>query len=85
MEFSLLGLIIQIIGCILSSLKSVTSSKFLVGYHPLDLAFRMSFYAVIQMLLLAYVLGEIADIRGFYTFPLLNTFFLIINYDQCID
>lgn len=63
----MIGLIIQIIGCFLSSCKSVTASKFLVGnlkFHPIELAYRMAFYAVIQMFFFGILFGEIGSIIG---------------------
>lgn len=78
-----IGLLIQILGCFLSSCKSVTASKFLVGslkFHPIELAYRMSFYAVIQMLFFGIIFGEIGTIiENYKTYDLKLLFILLTN------
>ena len=58
-QFHFLGFICTLLVCFLSSLKSVTSQKFLVGklkFHPFDLLLRMSWMAAVQMFVLALIL-----------------------------
>jgi len=66
LEYTLLGIMIQLVGCIMSSFKSITASQFLVGdlkFHPIELSYRMSFYAALQMLVMAYFFGEFTGIQ----------------------
>jgi hypothetical protein len=66
LECTALGLTLTVSGCVLASLKGITAKAFLSGslkLHPLDLAYRMSSMAGVQMLLLAYVTDEFGAIR----------------------
>jgi drug/metabolite transporter (DMT)-like permease len=57
-EFHVFGFLLTLLVCFLSSLKSVTSQRFLVGklkFHPFDLLLRMSWMAAVQMALLSLV------------------------------
>lgn len=68
-NFSTKGFIFTILVCFLSSLKSVLSSKFLVGnlkFHPFDLLYRMSTYAVVQ-LFLGVIIFEREDIMEWWS------------------
>jgi len=59
-KFHMFGFIMTIIVCLLSSIKSVLSSKFLSGwnFHPMEFLLYMSFHALYQMLLVGYLVGE---------------------------
>lgn len=67
LEFTWVGFILTVTGCVLSSLKSITTSIFLVGdlkFHPMELILRMSSFAIPQMVILAYLYGETHKIFG---------------------
>ena len=58
-EFHMLGFLLTVLVCFLSSTKSVVSQKFLVGklkFHPFELLMRMASLAAVQMALLTYIL-----------------------------
>lgn len=59
LEFHMLGFLLTLLVCFLSSLKSVMSAKFLVGklrFHPFELLYRMSSLASLQMAILSFFL-----------------------------
>eukprot|EP01095_Lingulamoeba_sp_RSL-Kostka_P010976 TRINITY_DN404_c0_g1_i1.p1 TRINITY_DN404_c0_g1~~TRINITY_DN404_c0_g1_i1.p1 ORF type:complete len:350 (-),score=71.11 TRINITY_DN404_c0_g1_i1:187-1236(-) len=67
LNFNVVGFVLVVVGCCLSSLKSITTSIFLVGdlkFHPLELACRMAFYAIPQMFILSIFLGEYSKITS---------------------
>ena len=67
LEFTWLGFLLTVTGCLLSSLKSITTSVFLVGdlkFHPMELILRMATFAIPQMALLAFLYGETHEIFG---------------------
>ena len=76
----MIGAILQIAGCILASFKSIMASQFLVGdlkFHPIELSYRMSLYAMIQMLIISVMMGEATEIQGVWppkVLPLTQSF-----------
>lgn len=81
-DFVVKGFVFTVLVCFLSSLKSVLSSKFLVGslkFHPFDLLYRMSFYAIFQLALGVFISErqDIVDwweINGGWRFAVLLSF-----------
>ena len=66
-ECTTLGLTLTVVGCLLASLKGITAKAFLSGrlqLDPLDLAYRMSTMAGVQMVLLAYWFDEFGAIEA---------------------
>lgn len=60
-EFHLVGFLLTVLVCFLSSLKSVVSQKFLVGklnFHPFVLLQRMSWLSAVQMLVFSLALEK---------------------------
>jgi len=50
----------------MSSCKSITASQFLVGelkFHPIELSYRMSLYAALQMFAMSFWFGELGQIH----------------------
>jgi len=68
-DFHFMGFCFTVLVCFLSSLKSVLSSKFLVGnlkFHPFDLLYRMSSWAILQ-LFIAMVIMEREELDAWWT------------------
>ncbi|KAJ3110252.1 UAA transporter [Phlyctochytrium bullatum] len=60
-EFSMPGLLMTLLGVLLSSLKGICTNRLLVGalrFHPLVLLFRMSALAALQCLVVSWWSGE---------------------------
>lgn len=56
------GLLLNLVGCFAAALKGVLTSKFLKGYDPLDLLFRLSSFSVIHLTILLYVVYYSSDL-----------------------
>ncbi|KAI8833920.1 hypothetical protein BC829DRAFT_407495 [Chytridium lagenaria] len=74
-EFSIPGLLMTLLGVLLSSLKGICTNRLLVGtlhFHPLDLLRRMSGLATLQCLLVAWWSGELSAFQRFIS-PMMVT------------
>ncbi|KAI8833912.1 hypothetical protein BC829DRAFT_407475 [Chytridium lagenaria] len=82
-EFSIPGLLMTLLGVLLSSLKGICTNRLLVGtlhFHPLDLLRRMSGLATLQCLLVAWWSGELSAFQRFIS-PMMVTIGVSIASD----
>jgi len=60
------GLGLNVLGCVFAALKGVMTSKFLKGFEPMELLFRLSTYAVFHLVVLMAIMGETSKVKDYF-------------------